>query len=454
MMSPRDTQFLVNESLALLNRLSLVQPFALNTPMVQAAALSADAQDRINAHLNRIRGEISGRIRAYLESLRNNPTPYASPADAQADFVLLKLRFNNLLDQLDMFADVLLQRAEHNTGTWVSGLDVLANDTLHLPGGHYTSPPVICFLQRGHGAAIRRARTRLPGGDENPVGIIQVPRERMIGSGIASSLIHEVGHQGSELLGLTTSLKAELQERTDGAKEPLPWELFTRWLNEILSDFWAMAHIGVTATYGLMSVVSLPSYFVFRIAVDAPHPFPWIRVKTSIAFGRLLFPDPQWDALDEQWAKLYPRDDLPEPKRVLIRQLEETLPQFVDLVVRHQPPTVPGRSLLSLFPYGDRQPAQLRQLYARWRAKPALFPTAAPSLVFAVVGQAKADGRLSARDESRLLMRLLTQWALDRSRTYCLIPKPIQTTTEHGYPSAKSAPGDSGGQRIIRQHSH
>lgn len=425
MMSPRDTQFLVNESLALLNRLSLVQPFALNTPMVQAAALSADAQDRINGHLNRIRREVGERIRAYIRSLRSRPAPYASSAEAQADFVLLKLRFNNLLDQLDMFADVLLQRAEHNTGIWVSGLDVLANDTLNPAGSQTESPPVICFLQRGHGAAIRRARTRLPGGDENPVGIIQVPRERMIGSGIASSLIHEVGHQGSEQLGLTTSIKAELQARIDGAKEPLPWELFTRWLNEILSDFWAMGHIGVTATYGLMSVVSLPSYFVFRIATDAPHPFPWIRVKTSIAFGRLMYPDPQWDALDEQWANLYPTDNLPEQKRALIRQLEQLLPEFVSLVVAHQPSTLPDRSLLSIFPYGERQPAQLRQLYARWRADPSLFPTAAPSLVFAVVGQAKADGLLSARDESRLLMRLLTHWALDRSRNYCLINKPL-----------------------------
>lgn len=454
MMSSRDTQFLVNESLSLLNRLSLVQPFALNTPMVQAAALSAEAQDRINTHLNQIRREVGQRIRSYIHTLRNGSTAYASAAEAQADFVLLKLRFNNLLDQLDMFADVLLQRAEHGTGTWVAGLDVLANDALNLAGNHYTSPPVICFLQRGHGAAIRRARTRLPGGDENPVGIIQVPRERMVGSGIASSLIHEVGHQGSELLSLTTSIKAELQERATQAGQPLPWALFTRWLNEILSDFWAMAHIGITATYGLMSVVSLPSYFVFRIAADGPHPFPWIRVKTSIAFGRVLYPDPQWDALDEQWANLYPTVDLPDQKRALIRQLEQTLPQFVELVVGHRPPTLPGRRLLSIFPHGERQPARLRQLYARWRADPAQFPTAAPSLVFAVVGQAKADGLLSAREESRLLMRLLTHWALDRSRKYCMIRKPLQTTTEHGIQPTHTTVGHVGGKTSTNQHSY
>ena len=69
---------------------------------------------------------------------------------------------------------------------------------------------MVCYLARGPGAAIRRARTRLPGGGDNPVAIIRMPRERMIGSGIASSLVHEVGHQGAALLDLVPSLRARL----------------------------------------------------------------------------------------------------------------------------------------------------------------------------------------------------------------------------------------------------
>ncbi len=61
-------------------------------------------------------------------------------------------------------------------------------------------------------AAIRRARTRLPGGGKNPVAIIRIPRERMVSSGIASSLVHEVGHQGAALLGLFDSVRAALLE--------------------------------------------------------------------------------------------------------------------------------------------------------------------------------------------------------------------------------------------------
>ena len=103
---------------------------------------------------------------------------------------------------------------------WLSGLDVVAADALALPG-YYDAPPVICYLDRDIGAAIRRARTRMPGGGENPVAIIRVPRERMIGTGIASSLVHEVGHQAAALLDLVDSLRPALRRmQRDAAPAP------------------------------------------------------------------------------------------------------------------------------------------------------------------------------------------------------------------------------------------
>ena len=123
-----------------------------------------------------------------------------------------------MITQFDLFNDVISQRSENETGVWLSGLDVVSADALSLPGGYYEVPPVICYLDRGIGAAIRRARTRLPGGGANPVAIIRVPRERMIGNGIASSLIHEVGHQAAALLDLVNSLRPVLQGLQRGTR--------------------------------------------------------------------------------------------------------------------------------------------------------------------------------------------------------------------------------------------
>jgi hypothetical protein len=90
------------------------------------------------------------------------------------------MRFNNITDQLDIFADVLSQRGENETGIWLAGLDVLAEDGLKAIKPFADVPPLMVYLDRGHGAAIRRARTRLPGGDENP-GCYNTSAERKTG---------------------------------------------------------------------------------------------------------------------------------------------------------------------------------------------------------------------------------------------------------------------------------
>lgn len=321
------------------------------------------------------------------------------------------MRFNNLLDQFDIFADVVSQRAEHKVGIWVAGLDELAADALRLNTELYRTPPLMCFLEHGHGAAIRKARTRLPGGDENPVAIIQVPRERLVGSGIASSIIHEAGHQGVALLQLLPSLRQVMNDKTMPAGRQMGWQMLRRWLSEILADFWAVGNLGIGATLGLMGVVGLPKYFMFRVKDDDPHPFPWIRVMIGLAFGEKLFPDPQWGQLRQLWLKLYPLEGQSETVVRAVREVLDCLPVFTELVAKHQNNHTQGRALASLFHLGQRQPRELRRIAP-------LDETLAnqpPSLAFAVVGQARADGRISNKAESSLLTRLLTHWARRRA---------------------------------------
>jgi hypothetical protein len=252
----------------------------------------------------------------------------------------------------------------------------------------------------------------LPGGGDNPVAIIRVPRERMVGSSIASSLIHEVGHQGAALLDLVNSLRPLLQgmQRSGGAA--LVWQLWERWISEIVADFWSLARVGVVATMGLIGVVSLPRVFVFRLSVDDPHPVPWIRVKLSCAMGKSLYPHPQWDRLARLWESFYPLAGLAPAQQQLLAQLQASMPALVALLVNHRPLALRGRSLVEVMQVRKRQPAALERLFRSWNVVPAQMYRAAPSLVFAVIGQARANGQLSPEDESTLLARLLTHWAL------------------------------------------
>lgn len=404
-------RFLIAEAQALLTRLHSVQPFEWTMPMVPAAAPSNIAMQKIHGLIKQGRAQLRQKIFRFIRIIQHDRT---LPMDkCQAAYSILKLQFNSLLDQFDIFADVVNQRSEHDTGIWIAGLDAFARDVLRLQGDYYEAPELICYLDRGHGAAIRRARTRLPGGKENPVAVIRIPRERMVGSGIGSSLVHEVGHQGAALLGLIPSLKPVLEQKA--ASDPagaLAWNLYRLWISEILSDVWSVATLGISATTGLMNVVSLPSYFVFRMPDGDPHPFPWIRVKISLAFGRALYPDPQWDALDSLWEGMYPPRQQSAQQQMLLRALNDVLPDFVALVLQHRPSALKGKSLQEAFPVATRRPALLRQLYRRWLAAPETIYQARPGLVFAAIGQARADQAILPDTENRLLSRVLRQWAL------------------------------------------
>ena len=395
------------ETEALVSRLDRVQPFALQTPMVIAAALSPEAQVAIERFLARGRRELRGMARRFLQSLTATTQ---SPEVIQQRFVVLRLVFNRAFNQFDIFADALSQRAQHDFGIWIGGLDALAEDALRLPKSYYEPPPIVTYLDRGMGAAIRRARTRLPGGGFNPVAIIRVPRERMVGSGIGASLVHEVGHQAAALLDLLKSLRSELhdlQRREPGNAEI--WQLWERWISEIAADFWSVAKLGIASTLGLMQVVSLPRTFVFRIHPTDPHPFPWIRVKVSCAIGRALFPDTQWDELAALWNGYYPLD---ASTPAMVGVLDAHASAFAEMLASHRPPSLRGLSLREALQPQERTPQRLRNLYQAWSDDITTMAVAPPTLAMAVLGQAKFDGQLSPADDGDLHAKLLQAWAL------------------------------------------
>ena len=407
-------RLVAQEAASLLTRLERVKPYSLNMPMVSAAALPVRAQAAIEQHMAGERRRLRNMVRDFLEALRHEGAS-ANPAKFQRRFAMLRLRFNAVLAQFDIFGSVLTQRSEHGTGVWVSGLDALAEDALSIAAPYAKLPPVICYLDKSMGAAIRRARTRLPGGDENPVGIIRIPRERMIGSGIASSLVHETGHQGADLLGLVKSLRTMLIDVQNARPQAGAWRLWERWISEIVADAWAIALLGITATQGLLAVVSLPRAFVFRIAPDDPHPFPWFRVKLSCAIGNALYPNPQWLRFARAWEDLYPLENLDSGRRAVIGALEATMPEFVERMLYHRPEKLEGKRVFEIFPLHQRTPERLRARFEEAQRDAGVLGRLPPTLAFAVLGQARAENLTTPRQEGAWLAALLTDWAVRSS---------------------------------------
>jgi hypothetical protein len=381
--------------------------------MLPAAALSPESQIAIERFLIAGRRHLRALVDGFIGWLRSPRSADVDAEEAQQRLTSLRLRFNRVLTHFDLFQNVITQRSETETGVWLSGLDDISADGLYLRGNYYQPPAVICYLDRGMGGAIRRARTRLPGGGANPVAIIKIPRERMVGSGIASSLFHEVGHQAAALLGLVESLRPVLRGLAEGAQpHGLAWQLWERWISEIVADLWSVARVGIASTMGLMGVVSLPRAFVFRLNPDDPHPAPWIRVKLSTALGRALYPQPAWERVIEVWESYYPIERLDAARQEIFAGLERTLPELVSVLLNHRPDRLQGNSLVQALDTDELQPARLRTLLHRWRSAPHEMYQARPIVTFAALGQGRVDGKLSPEEESIVIGKLLSYWAV------------------------------------------
>lgn len=410
--------FIRDEARSLATRLDRLVPFTVSTPMVPAANVPPAALAAIETLLRkgrqRLRASLA-RFRAWLDGAAGSA---ADDETVQRKFTAIRLAFHANIAQFDLFADVLVQRSEHETGVWIAGLDDFAADALRIPDVAPAGPPLVCYLDRGIGAAIRRARTRLPGGDLSPVGIIRIPRERMVGQGIGSSLVHEVGHQAAASYGLLDPIRAVLARRARGASEPLvraAWICWGQWCSEIVSDLWAVAYLGTSATLGLIGVVSLPRPFVFHLDPSAPHPFPFIRVLTSAALGHALYPDWRWGRLAAMWNAMYPAGRLNGPQAALTETLRRTLPDFARTLLAVRPPAFRGRALGSCLVPLNRSPARLGRLWRSMRGRRDDWHRLAPTLSLAAIGQARADGMLTPEGESEAIGRLLREWAVRSS---------------------------------------
>jgi hypothetical protein len=182
-----------------------------------------------------------------------------------------------------------------------------------------------------------------------------------------------------------------------------------------MADFWSLARIGVGSTLGLMAVLSLPRPFVFHLDPQDPHPIPWLRVKVSCAFGERLYPHPQWRRLAMVWQALYPADGVDPAVRGVISSCEAVAGELAALIADHRPASLRGERLGDVLASERMQPESLQAQFAAWRARPRLVEAAGPCHVFAVIGQARADNKLSPEAEARALSRLLTYWALNSS---------------------------------------
>ena len=115
------------EARAMLRRIGRVKPFSLQETMLPAAALMPATLVAIERHLIDDRTKLRQQVEEFIQWLATDGRA-APPPEVQRRLTYLRLRFNTALTQLDLFSEAISQRSESETGVWLSGLDVAAQD--------------------------------------------------------------------------------------------------------------------------------------------------------------------------------------------------------------------------------------------------------------------------------------------------------------------------------------
>ncbi len=404
---------LKHNAVALDLKLAGLRPLSVTMTMVPAAVTPPSVLQGIDSLIARQKEQLSQRLQQFKRRLTDRDAE-----KNQRYYSFLRLRFNAILVQYDIFADVLTQRGEHGYGIWLAGLDWLARDALHPRLSLPKAPHMLTYLERGLGAAIRRKDTKLPGGVMNPVALIRIPRSRLLDSSIACSLVHEVGHQAVAILGLVHSLKTAIDRVLShtGKAKVSAWRYFRLCISEIIADCWAISRLGITAVNGLVGVLSLPPAFIYRLKPGDPHPFPWIRVLLACAVGQYLFPHDQWQKLERLWHSYYPAEKLSTETRLLCRQVLTTTPEFLEMLFNHPVSQMGNKRFIDLFNRNNLQIDSLQHKWRHWSSDQQALSKRSPIELLAVIGQARWENRISPEKETSLITSLMEPWAMIANR--------------------------------------
>ena len=290
----------------------------------------------------------------------------AAPADLarlRAGILALRDRYDSAEFVIDFYGDAINTRVNPRIGGMLRGLDALAVDGMDrvLRPLAIDVPPVITYLDKGRGASVLRAGSRLWDSSLAPVAAIKITRHNVTSP---SSIMHEAGHQISALTGWADELGALLHARL-APSSVLAAETWQAWASEVAADVYCFASLGYAPVPALATVVDGRSAKVFAVRFGDPHPFGWIRVLFNVALCRSWYGPGPWDTLGRAWMLRHDLRTAPPDSRAIAEASLKDMATIVDACTRAPMRSLGGQSLASLVDPRRVSPTELQRFAAR-----------------------------------------------------------------------------------------
>lgn len=335
----------------------------------------------------------------------------------------------------DLLFDVLTQRCSR-IGVLLAGCEAIAFDAMKKDHPLLESvEPAIVSINRGYAAKIVRQgiplsafpcneggckqiapdRISLIRTVQNPIPLIQIPWQKPWYG--LPSILHEVGHQVIEILGLAKSLRKEFETQLQQRVPRELTQLFTRCIPEIFSDYYSFCCVGQAQTYTTVDILSLPPSHVFHISYVGVHPPPYLRVLLSIEWSRHIWGGQGLIELEQRWLRRYPLSILQKNRRRYFEEARKYLPLISEIMINSKFPSLNGRRLLDLFDVKRINPWRLGKIADGITSGILNLNGLSPCEQLAVFGMVREKYNISYELMDNMMKKWLTKLARQRNIT-------------------------------------
>jgi hypothetical protein len=230
------------------------------------------------------------------------------------------------------------------------------------------APAPFCYLRTGFApATFRRAiPLRALGQLLNPFPLVQLPYHRLVNPWTLGAVLHEIGHNLQNDLGLARAVpRAVATALLDADLPKSVAATWTRWNRESFADLVGLLLGGPNIVASLFDVIGRAPETSLGYLPTGAHPTPYLRGLLNVEMLRRMGFEGEASRYAALWHRLYPAPatgSLPAP---LLRSAGIAIPLFVDAVCYRPYQELGGKTLAQVLPFGPREHRIVTQTAAR-----------------------------------------------------------------------------------------
>lgn len=279
----------------------------------------------------------------------------------------------------------LFEQRQSEFGDWLVSCDRIALDCYQAAftnigvARSIPAPPPFAYMRTGRSPATfrRGIPLRRLGKQLNPFPLVQLPYHRLVNPWTLGAILHEVGHNLHNDLGLAQIIPHNIEQRLlQKGHNPLVAVVWKRWNRELFADVIGLLLGGPAVVGSLLDVIGRSPSTVFGYSSHGVHPTPYLRAFLSIELLRRMgFPD-EAQRYRHMWTQMYPNPRAGNIPPSLIESHPTAIAQVVDTVC-YQPYAALGKkSLAQVFRFSPKEQVMIEEAARRLAAgvDPGIIP--------------------------------------------------------------------------------